>query len=66
MNFNTLKIFRVSCLNSEVSLNFVAFSLLAKNAQKIWQNQAEGVSLSVLKASIYSYRVYLYSSVSII
>jgi hypothetical protein len=31
----------------------VGFSLLAKNAQKIWQNKAESVSLSVLKASIF-------------
>ncbi len=29
-NFNALKIFSVSCLNLEVSLDFVAFSLFAK------------------------------------
>jgi hypothetical protein len=48
--------YRVSCLNSVVSLNFVEFSLWAKNVQKIWRNQAESVSLSVLKASIFSTR----------
>jgi hypothetical protein len=50
MNFNVLKIFRISCLN----LDFVASSLLVKKAWKIWQNKAESISLSVLKASIFS------------
>jgi hypothetical protein len=36
----------------------VAFSqLVKKNALKIWQNQAESVSLSVLKALIFSNRI---------
>jgi hypothetical protein len=49
--------FSISYLNLEISLNFVAFSLLAKKAQKTWRNQAESVSLSVLKALIFSNRV---------
>ncbi len=38
--FNAFKIFSVSCLNLEVSLDFVVFSLLAKNIAKLgWKHQ---------------------------
>ncbi len=56
-NLNLLKIFSIFCLNSEISLNLVALSPLAKKCMKIWWNQTESISLSVLKASTFSTRV---------